>query len=57
MEMVEKIDAGNRSMVVEDDAYEVLSLCEDLASAEENLMWTDGSCCACPNYTSVPCSC
>jgi hypothetical protein len=57
MEMVEKTDAGTKNMVVEDDSYTVVSLCDDLASAEEDLMWTDGSCCACPNYTTVPCSC
>ncbi len=57
MEMVEKTDAGAKNMVVEDDSYTVVSLCDDLAAAEEDLMWSDGTCCTCPNYTSVPCSC
>ena len=46
-----------KAEVVENDAYTVLSLCKDLSTADEDLMWSEGSCCACPSYTTVPCSC
>jgi len=48
---------ASKNPVVEGEAYTVLSLCEDLSTAEEEVMWSDGSCCACPSYTTVPCQC
>jgi hypothetical protein len=45
------------STYVEAESYTVMSLCDDLSLASEDLLWSDGSCCACPSYTTVPCSC
>ncbi len=57
MKIAEQIAVADKTEVLEDESYTVLSLCEDLAIADEDLMWSDGSCCACPSYTTVPCSC
>ncbi len=57
MKIAEPIAVTDKTEVLEDESYTVLSLCEDLAIADEDLMWSDGSCCACPSYTTVPCSC
>ncbi|MGC9966145.1 MAG: hypothetical protein ABSE08_12130 [Syntrophobacteraceae bacterium] len=57
MEKKERIETTGGNMVLESESYTVLSLCDDLASAQEDIMWSDGSCCACPSYTTVPCSC
>lgn len=45
------------SPVLEGESYTVMSLCDDLSLANEDVLWSDGSCCACPDYTTVPCSC
>lgn len=45
------------SSLVEAESYTVMSLCDDLSLANEDVLWSDGSCCACPDYTTVPCSC
>lgn len=54
---LKQADPGTQSAVVEGEGYTVMSLCDDLALANEDVLWSDGSCCACPDYTTVPCSC
>lgn len=48
---------ASSEVLLEDDAYTVMSLCDRLSIAQK----TDASvaeCCApCPSYTTVPCSC
>jgi len=53
----EQLEAITESSLVEAEGYTVMSLCDDLSLASEDLLWSDGSCCACPSYTTVPCSC
>lgn len=57
MEQMERIETIDGSMVLEAETYTVLSLCDDLSSAEDDIIYSDGSCCACPSYTSSPCLC
>jgi len=50
-------ESGSTNQILEGDGYTVMSLCDDLSMASEDVLWSDGSCCACPDYTTVPCSC
>lgn len=53
----ERIETTDGSMVLEAESYTVMSLCDELSSAEDDIIYSDGKCCACPTYTTVPCSC
>ncbi|MBI2899249.1 MAG: hypothetical protein HYY17_03630 [Planctomycetes bacterium] len=57
MEKTEGNEPVETKKVLEAESYTVMSLCDELSSAEDDVMWSDGSCCACPSYTTVPCSC
>ncbi len=54
---LEQAAAAEKKTLVEGESYTVISLCDDLSQANEDVLFSDGSCCNCPNYTTVPCSC
>jgi len=57
MYTTESTESQGARLVVEGDGYTVMSLCDNLSMATEDVLWSDGSCCACPDYTTVPCAC
>ena len=44
-------------VLLEDEAYTVLSLCDHLSLAENDDAYVAECCAPCPSYTTVPCSC
>lgn len=58
MESKERNEASDLTKVLESESYTVMTLCDDLYMIrDDDIMWSDGSCCACPSYTTAPCSC
>ncbi|MBF0093808.1 MAG: hypothetical protein HQL33_07605 [Alphaproteobacteria bacterium] len=44
-------------IVVEDEEYTVVSLCDRLSLAQDSAAYVSECCAPCPSYTTVPCSC
>jgi hypothetical protein len=44
-------------MILEGEAYTILSLCDDPSWDQDTGTHTANSCSPCPSYTTVPCAC
>ena len=44
-------------MILEDEAYTILSLCDDLSWDQDTGTYAADGCSPCPSYTTVPCAC
>ncbi|MEN6439415.1 MAG: hypothetical protein ABFD97_12650 [Syntrophobacter sp.] len=44
-------------VVLDDDAYTIVSLCDRLSLAREAKDYVSECCAPCPSFTTVPCSC
>ena len=44
-------------VLLEDEAYTVMSLCDRLSLAQESDAYVAECCAPCPSYTTAPCSC
>ncbi len=58
MAEIEKMVCTEASqMILEDEAYTVVSLCDRLSLAQDSRDYLSECCAPCPSYTTVPCSC
>ena len=44
-------------MILEDEAYTILSLCDDRSWDQDTGTYAADGCSPCPSYTTVPCAC
>ena len=56
--MAEIKNAGSsETVVLETEAYSVVSLCDRLNKVEHSGAYVSECCAPCPSYTTVPCAC